>query len=241
MSSFKATGGLETEYQALLKSVADELKLPLMHIARQSELAGMGRTSAQETLVGVGQSARSALELVDSYLLGLQLAENQQLLELEPVSAASVIYDVAGRLEEIARRRGVSLAVELPVSLDPVMAHRAGLQSALLSLGTAVISAQPQVDKPLTVTLAAYRARGGIITGLYAEGLGISPAELRAAERLTGGRRQPLRRFSAGPSAGIFVAQNILRSMASNLKAVRYHKQSGLAAVLTPSQQLKLV
>ena len=232
-----------SEYQALLKAVADELKLPLIYIARQAELARLTNIPKDRALAEVEQSAGAALEFVDSYLLGLQLAESQQTLELEPVSVASVVYDVAERLEPLAHQRKVRLNLELGSPLGPVMAHRAGLGAALLNMGASVIEAQTVSanDKPPIVTIAAYRDRSGVVAGLYAPGLQVSATELRAARQLQGIARQPLKRFSAGPSAGIFVAQNILEAMAGRLRAARYHKQAGLAAVLIPSQQLRLV
>jgi len=233
---------LSSEYQALLLAVAEELKLPLTRIARQAELLELSDQTAITTLAGVRQNASSALELIDGYLLGFKLAVGQQSLQLEPVSTTSVIYDVAEQLEAVAQDYEVELSVQTGGHLAPVMANAAGLKTALVSLGTAMIEAQIPSRKPSIVTLAVRRGPKGIVTGWYSSSAPISQAELKAATgQLPGTMRQPLKHFSSSGAAGIFVAQNIFKAMSAGLSAGRYHKQTGLAAVLQPSRQLQLV
>ena len=149
------------DYQALLNGVAEELKLPLMYIARRTELALMTQDVSTESLKSIQTTATSALELVDSYLLGLQIAENQQILELEPVSTSSTLYDVAQSLEEVARRYDVSLRLDVVGNHMPVMANRPALTSALLSLSTAYIETQTPIvetGEKRIVTQAAFQS-----------------------------------------------------------------------------------
>jgi hypothetical protein len=230
-----------SEMQALLTAVAEELKLPLLHISRSAELAEITNNPSREVLQQVQQTASSALELIDSYMLGLHLAGSQQILQLEPVSASSVIYDVAHRLHKVAERYEVGLEMQLKGAHEPVMANQEGLKAALLSMGTAFIEAQPHGDKRQTITLAAYRTSGGFVAGMYSEACNISPAQLRAAIGFYGKVRQPLGQFSSTGAAGIFVAQQILKAMAAQLKTARHHKEAGIAAILQPSRQLQLI
>lgn len=229
------------EAQALLKAVAEELKLPLMQIARNSELAAMNINSTEEILGNIGDSAKSALELIDGYILGLQLAEQQQALKLEPVSAAAVMYDVAHKLDALAKRRELSLQLQIRSAEAPVMANRAGLSAALLSMGTAFVEAQPMEEKQQIITMAAYRAPGGLAAGLYSQACNVSSSQLKAAMGFAGKMRQPFGQFSAHSAAGVFVAQQILQAMAARLRVAKHNKQSGIAAILQPSRQLELV
>ena len=175
----------------------------------------------------------------------MQIADNQQLLELEPVSASSTLFDVAQNLKEIAARYDVQLELDIAGSQLPVMANKAALNSALLSLCTAYIEAQsPVVDtgKVQTLTLATHRVKSGIVAGIYSDSEVISIKQLRRAFELhSHNARQPFLQLSSTSAAGLFVARNLLQAMSGDLKTIRHHRRSGLAAILQPSRQLELV
>lgn len=227
---------------ALLKVVAEELKLPLMHIARQAELSRLTGAAPEIILGDVEAMASDALALIDSYVFGLELIERQQMLELEPVSLAAVLYDTAHGLERMAKQYNVELQLHIGGSYQPVMAHRAGLQAALLSLGSVFIEAQSiQELKTKSITLAAYRTKSGLAAGVYSQAGAITPAELKLACAFRGRARQPLSQFSSGAAAGVFAANSILQAMAAKLRTSRYERQAGLGTVLLLSRQLQLV
>jgi hypothetical protein len=227
----------------VLLSIAEQLKLPLLHIARRAELGQASAQAAFETLPGVQISAQAALNLVDSYLLGLQLAQNQTELALEPVTLSSALLDAAHELEMFAKQYGVVLELDIAGRFAPVMAHRAGLRASFLSLGYALIEALPSLSeaKHHRLTLATHRTPRGIIAGLYVEGNELTAQKFRAAQALCGKARQPLTSLSPSSGAGVFVSDAILRSMSSCLRVSRYQKMTGLAATMQPSQQLQLV
>ena len=233
------------DYQALLNGVAEELKLPLMYIARRTELAIMTQDLSVESLRSIQTTATSALELVDSYLLGLQIAENQQVLELEPVSTSSTLYDVAQSLKDIARRYDVSLRLDISGNHMPVMANKPALTSALLSLSTAYIEAQTPIvetGQKRIVTLATHRVREGVVAGIYSDSEVISLKQLRRAFELhSNNARQPFNQLSSSSAAGLFIARKLLQAMSAELKTIRHHRQSGLAAILSPSRQLQFI
>lgn len=228
-----------------MNGVAEELKLPLMYIARRTELALMTKDTSVESLQSIQTTATSALELVDSYLLGLQIADNQQILELEPVSSSSTLYDVAQSLKDIARRYDVNLRLDVEGNHMPVMANKAALTSALLSLSTAYIEAQtPQVEtgEKRILTLATHQIRGGVVTGIYSDSETISLKQLRRAFELhKHSARQPFNQLSSSSAAGLFIASKLLQAMSAELKTVRHNRQSGLAAILQPSRQLQFI
>ncbi len=228
--------------QHLLLSVAEELKLPLLQIARQAE---QGQLSGQADLRLLQATADTALRLVDNYSLGVRLSLEPRQLELETVSVASVLYDSGQQLSQLAKSYGVELEMNIAGKFGPVTAHRQGLQAALVSLGAALIEALPALDNPgkqqLSLQLATHRSRYGIVAGLY------SRTELLGREALSRGRqlqrrsRQPLVDLTYTSGAGVFVADTILKAMGLQLTASRHHRLYGLAAVLPPNNQLQLV
>jgi hypothetical protein len=236
------------EKQALLRSeqlflsLAEQMKLPLLQIVRQAELGTMLGDTA-ESLRQVQTNADVALKLVDGFLLSMRLAaEEQSSIEQESVSISSVLYDTAQQLHPIAKLYGVDLQLSLDGKYGPVNAHREGLQSALVSLGYALIEALPATEAPqLKLELAAHRCRYGIVAGLYADVDRLTTDALRQGRRLHGTSRQPLPGMSHCGGAGVFVADAILRAIGARLKVSHHHHRSGLGAVLQPNAQLQLI
>jgi len=225
--------------QQLLLSVTEQLKVPLLQIAREAE---HGQLSGTTDPVKIQLTAESALQLIDNYALGVRLNLEQSQLEIEPVSVASVLYDTGQQLDSVAKSYGVDLELNIAGRFGPVMAHREGLQAALVSLGTSLIEALPALQtKQLTLQLATHRCRYGIVAGVYADIEKLSSETLRQGRRLQGKARQPLATLTHNSGAGVFVADAILQAMDLELKVSRHHRLYGLGTVLQPSQQLQLV
>jgi K+-sensing histidine kinase KdpD len=223
----------------LLRSIAEQLKTPLTIIARQTELEELRNGSSSTSLQTVRTQANSALTLVESYLLGLQLLENQNELALEPVSVSSLLVDVAHELQDLARTYGTELELHIAGKYQPVMAHPRGLRAALLSLGYTLLESYPLEQRRLS--LAVHRTPHGIVTGLYGDYHELSSKQWHQALELQGRARQPFTAISSGSGAGIFVAQTILQAMTAYLRVSKYRNQHGLATTLQPSQQLQFV
>jgi hypothetical protein len=232
---------IQTSYlsQDLLLSVAEELKLPLMQIARraeQMELSGSGDLKTIQT------TADTALKLLDSYALGVRLAMQPENLVPESISISSVLYDTGRQLDALARSYGVSLELNIAGRFQPVIAHRQGLQAALVSLGAALIEALPaQEYSTLSLHLATHRSRYGIVAGLYADTHKLASDVLKRGRELQRRSRQPLVTVSHSSGAGIFVADAILHAMGLNLRTSRHHRLYGLGTVLQPNHQLRMI
>jgi hypothetical protein len=230
--------------QDLLLSVAEELKLPLLQIARQAEqlaLVGPGEATAVQTIQA---TADSALRLLDNYALGVRLALEPARLNTESVSVSSILYDTGQQLDALAKSYGVSLELNIAGRYGPVLAHRQGLQAALVSLGAALIEALPaqaQDNRQLRLQLATHRSRYGIVAGLYADTKQLSSEALRRGRALQHRSRQPLLNLTHTSGAGIFVADTILQAMQLRLGTSRHHRLYGLGTVLPPSRQIQLV
>lgn len=225
--------------QELLLSVAEQLKLPLLQIARQAE---HGRLTNNTDAYAIQVSADSALQLIDNYSLGVRLSLDRQLLETEPISISSVLYDTTQQLDSLAKSYGVNLELNIAGKFGPVMAHRLGLQAALVSLGAALIEALPALEsKQLTLHLATHRCRYGIVAGLYADTEQLTRDMLNRGRALQGRARQPLASLTHSSGAGIFVADSILEAMNLKLNVSRHRRLYGLGTVLQPNHQLQLV
>jgi len=226
----------------LLLGVAEELKLPLLQIARQAEQLALNEKASG--LKTIQSTADSALRLLDNYVLGVRLALEPAQLSRESVSVSSVLYDTGQQLDALARNYGVKLEMNVAGRFGPVLAHRQGLQAALVSLGAALIEALPAqgpAQEQLTLQLATHRSRYGIVAGLYAETKQLSSDALRRGRALQLHSRQPLLNLTHTSGAGIFVADTILHAMQLNLRTSRHHRLYGLGTVLQPSRQIQLV
>ena len=227
--------------QNLLLSVVEQLKIPLLTIARRAELADLheGPASFDE----IRLTADAALQLLDNYILGVQLAnQDAHLTEAEPVAISSVLYNAGQKLQPLAKAYGVQLDMHIDGRYGPVMAHRRGLEAALVSLGYALVEALPAQDAPqLKLQLSAHRCRYGIVAGLYCETEQVTTQALRTGRQLYGRARQPLGSISHTSGAGVFVADAILHAMQSQLTTSRYRNLYGLGAVLPMNPQLQLV
>ncbi len=228
--------------ERLLLSVAEQLTRPLLQINRLAELAAADPSAATtEQWQTVQTIAGASLQLAESYALSLRLTGQLAALEFEPLTISSLLYDTAAVLEPAAKQFGVTLELDTGPKAAPVLADRMVLLAALRSLGQAFIEGGAESDQPAVVRLAAYRSRYGIVAGLYSSVHELGADSLRQARQLQGRARQPLQRLTAGPAAGVFVADALLQNLSSHLHAARYHKLTGLAATLLPSPQLQLV
>lgn len=237
-----AEGNTQTQIlsQQLLLSVAEELKLPLLQIAREAEL---GQLSGTTDLRMIRATSETALKLLDNYVLGVRLALEPQHFPLEAVSVSSVLYDASQQLHTFAKSYGVELELNIAGKYGPVLANRQGLEAALVSVGAALIEAMPtlQDSAQLKLQLATHRSRYGVVAGVYADTKQLSNEALQKGRRLQAHSRQPFLNLSQANGAGIFVADAILNAMDLHLMASRHHRLHGLGTVLQPNHQLQLV
>lgn len=229
--------------EQLLLSIAEELKLPLLQVARKAELAQLNPQMAIETIKEIQTTADMAIRLLDNYLFGARLSlEDVYQLQLEPVSISSVLYDTGQQLDALAKLYGVDLELNIGGKFGPVLANRQGLQSALVSLGYSLIEALPNLEKRrLRLQLATHRSRYGIVAGMYSDAEQLTHEALRQGRRMHGHVRQPLATLTHASGAGVFVADTIFQAMNTELRPTRHHRLYGLGAVLKSNPQMQLV
>jgi len=228
--------------EELFLGLSEQLAQPFLQISRLAELAERADTAAMAEYWHMTRTvADASLQLTESYALSLRLHGKVTPLELEPVTVSSLLYDTAGRLTPYAKQYGVALELEPGPRAQPILTDRAVLEAALTSLGQVFIRAQAEAEHPAAVHVSAHRSRYGIVAGLYGSSQQLGADSLRRAHALKGRARQPLSSLVSGPAAGVFVADSLLEALSARLHVARYHKLTGLAATLAPSQQLQLV
>jgi hypothetical protein len=226
----------------LFTTLAEQVKLPFITVKHAAELlrAHPNKDELERLLQTIALTSSSALKLIDSYLLSVQL-QTESRLNLEPVSLSSVMYDTANSLEAYAKAHDCEIELRLMGKFGPVMARRDVVQSALESLGYSFIDAASKPDAPTKITLAVRRTKSGMSTGIYSDVSKLNSGLLKQARVLKGVARQPLGDFSAGSGAGVFVADALFDFFDTTVRVARFENLFGLAAHLQPSLQLNLV
>jgi len=226
--------------ERLLRAITEQLKLPLMRIARLSELT-LSSPDIVKSTQNILEMSNSALKLLDGYLMSID-SQYQESLQLEPVSVSSVLEKTAHALIPMARQNECELELSISGKYAPVMAHQPSLESALFLLGVGMIeSCSPEVKKH-QVVLSTYKTATGTVAGVFDNlSSGVDADGLRRGKALFGSVKQSIPSISGANGAGIFVADALFRAMECSLRVARHNKFSGLAATLHPSTQLSLI
>lgn len=215
--------------ERLLLALAEQLKLPLLQIAREAELVKYD---------GIANTADVALRLIDSYMLSIMPTQAE--LALEPISAGAVLQDAAHQLSKFADQYDCRLQLDISGKYRPIMANRQNLLSAYTVLGYSFIEAQANEQLKPTIVLAAHASAKGLVTGVFCNQESLSVDMFKRAKALYGTARQPLTSLSSVAGAGVFIADSLMQAMSASLHPAHHHKLTGLAATLLPSQQLHL-
>ncbi len=223
--------------ERLLRALAEQLKMPLLQIARQAELATITKKPNLESISSI---ADMSLRFIDGFLLSIERS-GQQKLELEPVSISMLLDDTAHILEPLARQYNCEIQTHLSGKYGPVMAHEKSLRTAFMILGYSLVEARTAENERHEVMLAAHMSAKGLVAGLFDNQPGLTTDMLRRGRALYGQARQSLPTVSANSGAGIFVADSLLSAMSAPLHLARHHKLTGLASTLVPSRQLELI
>jgi hypothetical protein len=214
----------------LLLSIVEHLKLPLINIARKSEL---------ENSKDINVLAETSIRLIDGYILGLNVNSNQFEFEFEPVSISEVLNNSAHNLSKLAKIYDCNIELNLEGKFVPIMGRKAEIESAITIIGQSLIESNN--TKSNQILLSAYRSGQKITAGVFSPTLDITSANLRKA--LTSGlkSRQGLPDFSHTPVSGIYIADILLDRLATKLGVYHHNKIMGLASSFLPSQQLRLI
>jgi len=227
---------------ALFSNLAEQVRMPFMQIAHAAELAAIqdDKEELRKLFSTVGVSSQAALMLIDGYLLSLRMQQEQK-LELEPVSMGSVLYDAAHQIDNYAKTHNCEVQITVLGKNQPVMAQRNAVESAFINLGYSFIDAVAAMNGVTRITLGAKKVPGGVSAGVFSDSNELTSLLLKQAKAISGTAKQPLALFSAGSGAGIFVADSLFSLIGRPLRVTKMQSQKGLATTLDPSSQLALV
>ncbi len=226
--------------ERLLSALAAGLRNPFTQIARKAELARID-VASPEALTDIETIADNAQDLIDGYLLCLQMKES---FPLEPVAIGAVLNDAAHLLSPLGRQYNCDIELHVRGRTEPVLIHRRSLQAALLSLGNVFIEAQATESgkRRPSVKLGSHRSRGGTVAGLFtATETPLAMQMLQRGKALLGNVRRPLPQYSASSGAAVYLADALLAHMSGGLRVAQHQKLTGLAATFAPARQLSLV
>jgi len=221
----------------LWRSLADELKLPFVQIARSAELAEIGQPDLQ--LRAIETTAANALRMIDGYLLVSALSQQSQ-LDLVPVSVTATLYDVAQDLNQLAKLYDTKLDIKVKNATGQAMANAPALRAGILSLAYTLLTGGLK-GRSQTLTLIAGSGKEGITTGVLSSNAHLSTEDLQSARQLFGRASQPAGGITQNSGVGLYMADNLFSAMESQLRVVKIGRKTGLAATLLPSQQLALL
>lgn len=231
----KGSEDYKLPYQ-LLVGLADHLKLPLLQINNLSS----ENSQSTESLKTINSVSGASLKLIENYILGLRIRQRELEIINEPLSLSSVMYESAKLLENFAKQYHVNLDVSINPNLGPVIANKSAIEGVIVSVGEALIESVSSSNIK-NITLATHKCRYGVVAGVYANGLEVTPAMLRQGRNLVGNSRRPMPQLSHSNVSGIFIADQLLKSMNMHLLISKHKNLKGFGAIMNSSTQMQLV
>jgi K+-sensing histidine kinase KdpD len=225
----------------ILRNVAEDLKTPLTRIFYSAEYNRLNKI-IDDGLIEV--SAKTAIDIIDSYIYSSQLEYSNCQLKLEPVSLSVAISDAVFRLKNFAKFENCYLETKYPTpKSNLVMAQKSALETAIWSLCYSFILASDQSsgNKLSQIQLFTKIKKGGILVSLFGSNVSVGIDELNRARSLIGESRNLITGLRFGTSAGIVVADRLLNAMGSSLISVKEDGKRGLGTILLPSKQISLL
>ena len=222
----------QPDNDALLTALADHLRLPLLQIARMSELGN------SQALPRIGIISEQALRLVDAYVM----ARSQMSFTLEPLSAGAVMADVAHSLDSFARAADYRIVIDQTTPTGLVMAHQPTLKMIFLLLGSSLIEAgieREAIDRQLVFGI--HKSARGVVVGAFNSSLELTQDVIHLTRQLHGRARQAAPALGAAGAAGLAIADDLSQQMFTPLKSYRHKSLTGIGSLLVPTTQLQLL
>ncbi len=212
----------------LFFALVNELRLPLLQIARLSE------QETPDSANHIGLISEHALRLVDAY----SQAVSTQQLALEPVNIRSVLYDAAHVIAPYAQAADFVVEVDQQGNNTPILAHRNSLQAMLTLVATSLIHNPFDDNQEKRLVLASHALPGGRVVGAFSNQTVLSSRAVTAMRQLHGRAQQATPELGQTGTASLAIADRLANTMTAPLHAYRHSNLSGIGSLLTPSRQL---
>lgn len=238
----KGTNSLVGVDQYLLKSIAEELRLPLIQISRLAELNLQNQKIDQKDIKKMESSADLAIQLLESFILGVEYSDRQIEIELSPITIGAVLNDVAHQVNKLATANNYDIELSVK-SAHPVMGNYEAIKMAYLNIAHTIItgSTRHENNRRSSLVFAVYNRGPKNMAGIYSNNLDINKNVWERSINNFEKSRQKMPEFSHINGSGFFVASSILEAMSLELGPSKFHGDKGLAAGFPLSQQLQLV
>ena len=202
---------IETIRRDFISNVSHELRTPLAALKALAETLHTGALEdppAARRFLEQMETEVDALNLMVSELLELSRIESGRVpIERKPTRPADIINPAFERLHLQAERAGLSVTVDCPPELPPVLADAARMQQVVVNLLHNAIKFTPPAGQ---IHLQAQLQEGSVLFSVRDSGIGISADDLpRIFERFFKADRA---RATSGTGLGLAIARHLVEA-----------------------------
>lgn len=235
-SGQQRTGVDEIAQLALIRNVAEDLKLPLARIQAYTSDTKNMRMSREL----IHHTINSAIDFIDTYILCIQVQSGQQQLHVEPVALQPLFDEASHNLTPLAKKHNIQIRSLVTSSTKTVLSDRTVLQKLFTVLGYSFLQTTPP-DKSRVLQYHARLQKDFVRAGVIGENIEIKHQDLEQVKSNYGRASMLSSNLPFGISAGLAIADLLARAMDNTLQPIRRKTQTGLGVTLLPSSQLRLL
>lgn len=224
----------------LLRTVGNELKLPLMHISNSASLLKDGDFSEDARLAQYAQlemSSRRMIQIIDSVLFAGQVETHQTSLNLEPTNVASVVHTVMNDCRELAIKYDKQMTMRITQELSPAAVDPTALRYSLFGLIDMLIRSSESTE----ILLLIHHQADSVMITLKDNGPAISLKQIQSAFKRLGKATRPVKQLPNTTGMAFYVAFSLSRAMGGDLAINQSGEERRLSLKLPLSQQLELM
>jgi len=213
--AYNRLGELERSKSQYMRRVSHELRSPLAAIQSlltmvEESLTGEGKSAERELVGRAVRRTDQALKLVSDLLVLARSQEARFAVGLKEVSLSRAVREVAGSLQPRADKAGVTLAVDCPPDLAPVLGDPESVEQLVTNLASNAIKYTPRGGR---VSVSAAAQQDSIVLTVSDTGIGISEEDLPSVfdEFYRGKNARELQ--EQGTGLGLSIVKSILDAL----------------------------